>query len=132
VILAEWAIGALLIVAIPFGKPNQTGVSPYAGKDLVQLGTYTILFWILAIMAATGRTQARFAAWFGGLILLAVGLAEAASIASLVTTWLGAPAATTAPATPATNASTVNPGSTEPAAGVSRPPAQPTGSALPT
>jgi hypothetical protein len=130
VILAEWAVGFVLVAAIPFSKPNQTGVSPYAGKDLVQLGTLTVLYWILAIVAATGRTQARFAAWFGGLILLAVGLAEAAAIATAVKEWLPGGTTTPTPAAPAGNPSTVNPGSSEPATGISRPPAQAPGNGL--
>jgi hypothetical protein len=129
VILAEWAIGFLLVAAIPFSKPNQTGVSPYAGKDLVQLATFTVLYWLLAILAATGRTQARFAAWFGGLILLAVGLSEAASITAAVTSFLNPgpqPADTT---TPAGNPSTVNP-TTGSATGLDRPVAQAPGNGL--
>lgn len=111
-ILAEWLIAFVLVAAIPFSKPNQTGVSPYAGKDMVQLGTLTVVYWILAIVAATGRTQARFAAWFGGLILIAVGLAEASSIANAVSTWFGASAtsASTTTTTAAANSSVVNPG----------------------
>lgn len=134
-VFAEWMAAVLLVGLLPFARPNKTGVSPYAGKDLVQLFWITLLYLVLAILAVPGKTTARFAAWFGLLVLLAVGLAETASIASAVAGILN-PQSTgtgTTPA-PATNASTVNPGSQPPSAttstGISRNVAQQPGTGL--
>lgn len=88
-ILAEFVLAVLLVAGTPFASKNKTGVSPYAGKDMVQLLSLTLLYFLLAIFAGTGRGQARFAAWFGGLVLLAVGLTEAANIAKVVSAFFG-------------------------------------------
>ena len=126
-VFGEFVLAVLLVAAIPFSKPNRTGVSPYAGKDMIQLLAITVVYFLLAILAATGRTQARFAAWFGALLLLAVGLAEAAAITEAVRSWFGTPP----PATPAPagNASVVNPTGESPT-GSSRAVAQDTGTGL--
>jgi hypothetical protein len=83
VVLAEFIAAVLLVAATPFAKKDSPGVSPYEGKDLLQLVFLTVVYFILALISGGGRGAARFAAWFGFLILLTVGLAEAARLATL-------------------------------------------------
>lgn len=84
VILAEFIGAVLLVAATPMAKKGQPGLSPYEATDLLQLVAITVLYLILALLSSTGSTPARFSAWFGGLILLAVGLGEAARLAKLL------------------------------------------------
>jgi hypothetical protein len=81
VILMEFVACILLTAVTPIAtKKDQQGLSPYAGKDIVKLSAITVTFLILAMLSVGGRTAGRFAAWFGGLILLADGLYEASNI----------------------------------------------------
>jgi len=84
VILAEFVAAVLLIAATPFAKKNQPGLSPYAGRDMVQLVAVTLVYFILALISGTGPKAARLSAWFGLLVLLTVGLAEAVRLAKLL------------------------------------------------
>jgi hypothetical protein len=59
-------------------------LSPYAGKDLLQLSAISLAYFLLALLSVAGGNAARFAAWFGGLLLLTVGLSEAAHLAQVV------------------------------------------------
>lgn len=82
VILAEFVAAIVLVAATPFAtKQNSDGLSPYAGADMIKLAALTAVYLILALISITSHGSARYAAWFGGLILLGVGLNEAANIA---------------------------------------------------
>lgn len=83
VILAEFVAAIVLTAATPIAKKKSTtgGLSPYVAGDMVQIAAITILYFILALVSVGGGSAARFSAWFGGLILLAVGLTEATTIA---------------------------------------------------
>jgi hypothetical protein len=82
IILAEFAAAVLLTAGTPFAtKKGQPGLSPYEGKDITKLAAITVLYFILALISTGGRGPARLSAWFGGLILLTVGLAEAVNVA---------------------------------------------------
>ena len=86
VILAEFIAAILLVAATPFAgaKTNKAGVSPYAASDMLQLGAITLVYLLLALVSGANNSAARFSAWFGGLILLTVGLGEAARLAGLI------------------------------------------------
>lgn len=85
IVLAEFAAAILLVALTPFAtKENPSGLSPYAGKDLLQLAAITLVYFLLALLSVAGGTAARSAAWLGGLILLTVGLSEAAHLAQVV------------------------------------------------
>lgn len=71
----------LLVAATPFAKKDSPGISPYAASDLVQLVAVALVYFLLALVSGTSRGAGRFAAWFGLLVLLTVGLAEAARLA---------------------------------------------------
>lgn len=80
----------LVIALAPVAKgESQSGVSPYAGGDMVKLAAATILYVILGFIAMGGRGAARLAAWFGGLALLATGLAEGTVIAQEIGLFTG-------------------------------------------
>src|SRR5215469_15468 len=68
VIVGELLIALLLVASTPFARKNTAQVSPWSGQDLLQLAAITVLYFILAVVAGTGQTAARFSAWFGGLI----------------------------------------------------------------
>jgi len=98
VILVEYVSCILLTALTPFASKKDPGLSPYAGKDMVKLAAITFLFFILALISATGRGPARVAAWVGGLILITDGLAEVANLAKDVAVFTGgSPAAPAAP-----------------------------------
>lgn len=79
----EFVAAMLLTAMSPFARKHQpqSGLSPYVGKDVVQLTALMVIYLILALMSLGGRSSGRIAAWFGGLILVTVGLAEGTSIA---------------------------------------------------
>lgn len=81
-ILAEFVAAIVLTAATPIAaKRNQGGLSPYTAGDMAQLAALTIFYFILALISTGGGTAARLSAWFGGLVLIAVGLTEATTIA---------------------------------------------------
>lgn len=81
VILAEFVAAIILVAVTPFAtKQSSDGLSPYAGADMIKLAALTTVYLILALLSLGGRGAGRYAAWFGGLILLGVGLNEAANI----------------------------------------------------
>lgn len=84
VILGEFVAAVLLVAATPFAKKDSPGVSPYAGSDLLQLVAITLVYFLLALISGANRGAGRFSAWFGALILLTVGLGEAARLAKLL------------------------------------------------
>lgn len=85
VVLMEFVAAMVLVAATPVatGK-DKAGLSPYAGKDMVKLVALLLVYLILALMTMGGRGAGRIAAWFGGLILIATGLNEAASVAKVL------------------------------------------------
>lgn len=83
-ILAEFVAAVLLVAATPFAKKDSPGLSPYAGKDMLQLVALTLTYFLLALVSGVSPRAARLAAWFGLLILLTVGLFEAARLAQLL------------------------------------------------
>ena|SRR5271166_4291122 len=82
IILMEY-VGCLLLTSItPIATKKQAdGLSPYAGRDMIKLGSITLLYFILAVLSVGGRGPGRFAAWFGGLILIVDGMLEASNLA---------------------------------------------------
>ena len=80
VILAEFLIAVILIAAPPMftgGSPAaqaKGGISPYDTDDLKQLVAVGAVFFILALVSS--GNHGRFAAWFGGLIVLAIGMSK--------------------------------------------------------
>jgi hypothetical protein len=83
VVLAEFIAAVLLVAATPFAtKKHPTNVSPYVGSDMIKLSAITVVYLILALISSGSHGAARFSAWFGALVLLTVGLGEAANIAS--------------------------------------------------
>ena len=89
VIAAEFGAAILLTVVSPFAtkSPKQTSqpgkLSPYEPGDLVKLWAIGMTYMILEMIAAGPRAAARFAAWFGFLIFLAIGLNELANITQI-------------------------------------------------
>ena len=82
VILAEFVAAIVLVATAPIAtNKNKQGLSPYRAQDVLQLAAITFTFFLLALLSMTSRGAGRLGAWFGGLILLAVALAQAASIA---------------------------------------------------
>jgi hypothetical protein len=81
VILAEFVAAIILTAATPIATNKQAGLSPYAATDVAQLAALTLLYLVLALVSVGGSNAGRVAAWFGGLVLIGVGLGEAASIA---------------------------------------------------
>ena len=84
VVLSEFVAAILLVAATPFAKKESPGVSPYVASDLLQLVAITLVYFLLALVSGANRSAGRFAAWFGALILLTVGLGEAARLAKLL------------------------------------------------
>jgi hypothetical protein len=91
-VLAEFVAAVLLVAATPFAKRDSPGVSPYVAADLVQMVALTLTYFVLALISGANRGAGRFAAWFGLLILLTVGLGEAARLAKLLNVFGGPPA----------------------------------------
>lgn len=84
IILAEFVAAELLTASTPIAtRKGQPGLSPYVPKDLVQLAAIGFVFLILELIAVGGRGAGRVAAWIGALVLLTVGLSEAANIAKV-------------------------------------------------
>ena len=82
IILAEFVLAELLVAATPIAtRQNQPGLSPYIPRDMTKLLALGMVYFLLELMAVGGGRMARLGAWFGGLILLAVGLNEGANVA---------------------------------------------------
>lgn len=82
VILAEFLVAVLIVSVAPLarGKGAQdasTGPSPYGPDDIKQLAGIGAVYFILALLSS-GK-HGRFAAWFGGLVLVAIGLSQTTS-----------------------------------------------------
>jgi cytochrome c biogenesis factor len=83
VIVAEFVLVVILVAVAPFTRKQRDNLSPYYGQDLVQLVAIMAAYFILGLVAQTGQSSARIAAWFGGLLALGIGLGEAAYLAKV-------------------------------------------------
>lgn len=117
VVLGEFVLAVLAVAFPPIVRKNTAAVSPYSGLDMIQLAAITILYFFLAVLAGTGGERARFSAWFGGLIMLGVGLGETANLTSIVKANNAAAQAASQPATNPTVGGSVPSTSTTTAAG---------------
>ncbi|MDA8319074.1 MAG: hypothetical protein M0030_04560 [Actinomycetota bacterium] len=101
VILAEFTAAMLLTAITPIARKQRNtatgGLSPYEGRDMVQLISLLIVYLILAFISAGSGRAARFSAWFGGLVALTVGLAGASEIASVFNVLAGGTVGVTQP-----------------------------------
>jgi hypothetical protein len=84
VILAEFIVAVLIVATGPIAKggtpeaQTKGSPSPYSTNTLKQLIAIGGVYFVLALVAASQRAG-RMAAWFGGLVLVALGLAELAA-----------------------------------------------------
>lgn len=89
IIAAEFVLAELLIALTPMtSRSNPNGLSPYAPRDMTKMlavGAVFFLLELLAIPAGWGRLMA----WLGGLLLLTVGLNEAANVARDIDAFAG-------------------------------------------
>ena len=83
VVLSEFVLAVLLVSATPFARKGKQGSSPYEGQDAIQILALGLVYFLLALLASSGGGRARLAAWLGGLILIVVGLGEAATLVKL-------------------------------------------------
>ena len=75
-ILAEFLIAVLVVALVPIAKPREgKGLSPYSAGDMSRFMAIGAVYFILALMSSSPRLG-RFAAWFGGLILLGIFFVE--------------------------------------------------------
>lgn len=82
IILAEFVVAVLVVALAPIarGKAAQDsspGPSPYGPDDIKQLAGIGAVYFVLALLSS-GK-HGRLSAWFGGLVLVAIGLAETTS-----------------------------------------------------
>lgn len=85
IILAEFVLAELLVAGTPIAtRQGQAGLSPYVPRDMTKLLSLGMVYFLLELLAVGGPKAGRFGAWFGGLILLAVGLNEASSVAKVL------------------------------------------------
>lgn len=85
VILAEFVVAELLVAGTPIAtRQNQPGLSPYIPRDMTKMLSIGMVYFLLELMAVGNARWGRIGAWFGGLVLLAVGLGEAASVAKVL------------------------------------------------
>lgn len=90
VILAEFVAAEILVAATPIAaRKNEPGLSPYRARDMTKLLAIGLLYFLLELSTIGSAKWSRFAAWFGALILLTVGLNEAANIAKVLNIFSG-------------------------------------------
>lgn len=84
VILAEFLVAVVVVSVSPLARggtaeaQSKGSPSPYSVNTLKQLVAIGGVYFILALLASS-RRAGRYAAWFGGLVLLGLGLLEYAS-----------------------------------------------------
>ena len=84
VILAEFLVAVVVVSVSPVAKGGtpeaqaKGSPSPYSVNTLKQLVAIGGVYFVLALLASS-RRAGRYAAWFGGLVLLGLGFAELAS-----------------------------------------------------
>lgn len=81
IILAEFVAAELLVSVTPIAtRKNQPGLSPYVPRDMTKLLAIGAVFFLLELTSVGGSGKIGAAA--GGIILLVVGMNEAANIAA--------------------------------------------------
>lgn len=91
IMLAEFVAAELLVAMTPIAtRKNQPGLSPYIPRDMSKLLAIGLVYFLLQLTAVTGQGAARFGAWFGALLLLGVGLNEAANVTKVLDLFSGA------------------------------------------
>jgi hypothetical protein len=81
VILAEFVVAVVVVSVSPLAKGGtpeaqaKGSPSPYSVNTLKQLVAIGGVYFVLALLASS-RRAGRYAAWFGGLVLVGLGLAE--------------------------------------------------------
>jgi hypothetical protein len=81
VILAEFMVAVLVVALAPIAKGGtdtakaKGSPSPYDTDTLKQILGIGIIYFILALLSS-GQKMGRFAAWFGALVLVAVGIQQ--------------------------------------------------------
>lgn len=84
VILAEFVVAIVIVSVSPVAKGGTAesiakgSPSPYSVNTLKQLVAIGMAYFVLALLAASQR-MGRYAAWFGGLILLGLGFTQLAN-----------------------------------------------------
>ena len=84
VILAEFLVAVVVVAVGPIAKGGSAesqakgSPSPYSTNTLKQLIAIGGVYFVLAILASS-RRAGRYSAWFGGLVLIALGLGEVSS-----------------------------------------------------
>ena len=84
VILAEFLVAVVVVAVGPIAKGGSAesqakgSPSPYSVNTLKQLVAIGGVYFVLAILASS-RRAGRYSAWFGGLVLIALGLGEVSS-----------------------------------------------------
>jgi hypothetical protein len=106
VILAEFIVAVLIVATGPIAKggtpeaQTKGSPSPYSTNTLKQLIAIGGVYFVLALLAASKRAG-RLSAWFGGLVLVALGLAELAAGDLSAVFGIFGPSSTAAAGTPA-------------------------------
>jgi hypothetical protein len=81
VILAEFLVAIIVVALAPIAKGGtdtakaKGSPSPYDTNTLKQILMLGVVYFILALLSS-GRQMGRFSAWFGALVLLAVGVQQ--------------------------------------------------------
>jgi hypothetical protein len=81
VILAEFLVAVLVVALAPIAKGGtdtakaKGGPSPYDTNSLKQLLMIGLVYFILALLSS-GKSLGRVSAWFGGLVLVAIGVQQ--------------------------------------------------------
>jgi hypothetical protein len=102
VVLAEFVVAVVIVATGPIAKGGSPEAqakgspSPYSVNTLKQLVAIGGVYFVLAILASS-RRAGRYAAWFGGLVLVVLGLAELASGELSAVFGIFGPASTAAP-----------------------------------
>lgn len=85
IILVEFVLAELLVAMTPIAtRQNQPGLSPYIPRDMTKLLAIGLFYFLAELAATTGRTAGRAGAWLGLLVLLTVGVNEAANVAKIL------------------------------------------------
>jgi len=81
VILAEFLLAVLVVALAPIAKGGtdtakaKGGPSPYDTNSLKQILMIGVVYFVLALLSS-GQRAGRISAWFGGLVLVAVGVQQ--------------------------------------------------------
>lgn len=102
IILAEFVLAELLVAATPIAtrqpSPGSEKLSPYIPRDMTKMLSIGLLYFLLELSAVGSSKWGRVSAWFGGLILIAVGLNEAANVSRVLNLFGGSNSGPQAPA----------------------------------